>query len=244
MGTLARADLELLLRIRKLDRTLVSARLPGERPIPIGLAELDAVLGGGLPRGELSEIVGSRSSGRTSMALAVLRAAVASGEVVALVDAFDRFDPESAAGLLSDRSESMAGLERVLWVRGETGSIEAAIDPTRALERAVKGFNLVLQAGGFAVAALDVADAPSAALRRLPFTTWFRLARAIEGGRTVALVIAPEHLARSPGGVTIALEAAAEWQGTAARGRVFAGLSLRPQVRNQFLRNQFLVLSS
>ncbi|MGH9330658.1 MAG: hypothetical protein ACRD09_09455 [Vicinamibacterales bacterium] len=77
MGTLARADLESLLRVRKLDRTLVPARHAGEPPVPTGLAGLDAALGGGLPRGELSEIVGPRSSGRTSVALTVLAAAVA-----------------------------------------------------------------------------------------------------------------------------------------------------------------------
>lgn len=230
MGTLARADLESLLKARKLDRALIPARVRGEPPIPTGLDDLDAALGGGLPRGELSEIVGPRSSGRTSVALSVLAAAVAAGEVAALVDAFDRFDPESAAVMLSSRSESMAGLERILWVRGETGSVEAAIDPAPALERAVKGFNLVLQAGGFAVAALDVADVPPAALRRLPFTTWFRLARAVEGGRTAALVIAAEHLARSPGGVTIALESDPSWAGTSPRARMFAGLRLRPRV--------------
>jgi recombination protein RecA len=224
MGTLARADLESFLRARNLDRTLVPARPAGEPPIPTGLPELDAALRGGFPRGELSEIVGPRSSGRTSTALAVLGTAVAGGEVAALIDAFDRFDPPSAAAFF-DR-----GFEQLLWVRGETGSIETAIDPARAVERAVKAFNLVLQAGGFAVAALDVADAPSAALRRLPFTTWFRLARAIEGGRTVALLIAPEHLARSPGGVTIALDADPHWVGLSRRARIFAGLRLQPRV--------------
>ncbi|MGH9331906.1 MAG: hypothetical protein ACRD09_15815 [Vicinamibacterales bacterium] len=232
MAAPARADLELLLRARKLDRTLVQARVASD-PIPTGLADLDRTLGGGLPCGELSEIVGQRSSGRTTVAFGTLRSAIAGRGLAALVDAFDRFDPESAAVMLSDRRGSVAGLERLLWVRGETGSVETAIDPGPALERAVKAFNLVLQAGGFAVAALDLADAPSAALRRLPFTTWFRLARAIEGGRTVALVIAAEHLARSPGGVTIAMEAAPQWQGTTARGRLFTGISLRPQLRNQ-----------
>ncbi len=33
-----------------------------------------------------------------------------------------------------------------------------------------------------------------------------RLARVIEGSQTVALLVAAEHLARSPGGVTIVLE--------------------------------------
>jgi hypothetical protein len=225
MGAPARANLEALLRARKLDRTLVPADKPPDaaQPVSTGVADLDARLGGGLPRGELSEMAGARSSGRTTLAFGALRAVTAEGEVAAIVDAFDRFDPESAAA---------AGVElaRVLWVRGETRSIEAAVDPAAALERAIKAFNLVLQAGGFAVAVLDVADVPIATLRRLPFTTWFRLARTIEGGRTAALVLTPEHLARSPGGATIALEASPRWAGTSDRSRRYDGLCLRASV--------------
>lgn len=231
MGAPARADLESLLRAKKLDRTLIPARpAEGEQPVPTGLARLDAELGGGLPRGELSEIVGPRSSGRTTLACRLLASGIAAGEIAALVDAFDRFDPESAAA---------AGLplDRLLWVRGETTSVESARDPGPALDRAVKAFNLVLQAGGFAVAVLDLADVPPAVFRRLPFTTWFRLARAIEGGRTAAIVIAAEHLARSPGGVTIALAAEARWKGTSGRARILDGLSLRPRVPSRALAN-------
>ena len=46
------------------------------------------------------------------------------------------------------------------------------------------------------------------ALRRFPFTTWLRLARVVEGSETVALLVAVEHLARSAGGATIALDPA------------------------------------
>jgi len=55
MPALARADLEALLRARKLDQTLTSA-LPFElrdefTVAPVDLAPLDAQLGGGIPRG-------------------------------------------------------------------------------------------------------------------------------------------------------------------------------------------------
>jgi hypothetical protein len=169
------------------------------------------------------------------VALAVLAAAIAGGGIAALVDAFDRFDPESAAVVSPDRAESPMWLGQVLWVRGETGSVEAALDPGPAIERAVKAFNLILQAGGFAVAALDVADAPSAALRRLPFTTWFRLARAVEGGRTAALILAADHLARSPGGVTIALDADPHWAGSSPRARILESLRVRPRMASSSL---------
>src|SRR6266446_1051557 len=66
MPLAARAELESLLRARKLDVTLTSAALWADpdrsRDIaPTGMAALDAALGGGLARGHLSEIVGPRS---------------------------------------------------------------------------------------------------------------------------------------------------------------------------------------
>lgn len=239
MPALARADLESLLRARKLDRTLVPARAPApgrsvdlSSRLPTGLASLDVELGGGLPRGELSEIVGPRSSGRTTLMCGVLASAAAAGELAALVDAFDRFDPPSAAA-------AGVALDRLLWIRGEALSIEALFGAAAqaslaaALDRAIKAFNLVLQAGGFAVVALDVADVPAPALGRLPFTTWFRLARAVESGRTAAVVVAGEHLARSPGGVTIALgPPEPRWKGSSERARLLEGLSLRPRRRS------------
>src|SRR6267378_5240826 len=74
-----------------------------------GIPQLDS-LTGGLPRGCLTEICGTASSGRTSVLLLALARATQRGEVCALVDASDAFDPASAAA---------AGVEmsRLLWVR-------------------------------------------------------------------------------------------------------------------------------
>ena len=88
------ADIESLLHAKKLGGTLVSARpLPVDRLAETGVASLDQELGGGLARGHVSEIVGPRSSGRTSVLCALLAAATRRGEVVALIDTFDTFDP-------------------------------------------------------------------------------------------------------------------------------------------------------
>jgi hypothetical protein len=216
-----RAELESLLRARKLDITLTTAR-PAERQDPADLAAtgipvLDRDLGGGLRRGHLSEIVGAHSSGRMSVLTSTLAAAAARGELVALIDTCDRFDPSSAAAAGLD-------LSRLLWVR-DSG------DAARALKAAM----LVLQAGGFGIVAFDLADVRPLALRSFPFTTWLRLARAIEGSETVALLVASERLARSPGGVTVSLEAAAGetracWTGASHRSRLLRGVSLHPRV--------------
>ena len=74
-----------------------------------GIPQLD-LLTGGIARGCLTEICGTASSGRTSVLLFALARATQRGEVCALVDASDAFDPASAAA---------AGMEmsRLLWVR-------------------------------------------------------------------------------------------------------------------------------
>ena len=95
-----RAAVEALLRERKLDRTLTSTlpeRLGEDAVAPLDTEALDRGLAGGLPRGQVSEVVGPASSGRTSVAWASLAAATRHGESVALVDTFDRFDPPTDA---------------------------------------------------------------------------------------------------------------------------------------------------
>jgi recombination protein RecA len=74
-----------------------------------GVPEVDALLGGGLPIGGISEFTGLDSSGRTSLALSLL--AESSGDsACAYIDVNDSFDPRSAAA---------AGvcLRNLLWVR-------------------------------------------------------------------------------------------------------------------------------
>ena len=113
----ARIDLEALLRARKLDNTLTSALpspglLDEQMVVPTGIAVLDERLHGGVPRGQVSEIVGPRSSGRVSLLVAMLAGATARGEIAALVDTLDMFDAASAAAGGID-------LARLLWIRGQ-----------------------------------------------------------------------------------------------------------------------------
>jgi recombination protein RecA len=56
--------------------------------LPTGIASLDAaLLGGGLPRGRLTEFVGSTGSGKTTLARAIVEATVSSHGWVAYIDA-------------------------------------------------------------------------------------------------------------------------------------------------------------
>lgn len=215
-----RERLEVLLRTRKLDRTLTSAlpdRLDADAVAPFGVAALDTQGLGGIPRGQLSELVGPASSGRTSLAWAWLGAATARGEEVALIDTFDRFDPVSGVACGLD-------VTRLLWVRGQALTRTAgALDPAwlpgaravegpgtlieRTIDRALKALNLVLQSGVCTAVVFDCVDVPLGAMRCVPRTTWLRVQRIIDGTDIACLMLSPISLARSAGGMTIDLGA-------------------------------------
>ena len=240
------ADLKSLLRARKLDRTLTST-LPSHPSCDelviarTGIASLDARLAGGFPRGQLSELIGPRSSGRTSLVQQTLAAATSREELVALVDALDAFYVESAgaAGIAFDR---------LLWVRGHVVANPGMCRDLnqRAVDQAIKALTLVLQAGNFGLVVLDVADAPHEAIRRLPFTTWLRLQRMVEGTQTACVLVGTEPMARSSAGLTLRLGAGqaggAGRAGTLSspsspscpscrfKGRLFAGLKVTTTV--------------
>lgn len=74
----------------------VAAPLPDEI-VPTGFAQLDALLGtGGLPRGVSASFRGTRSSGKTTLALHCLAQAQARGGIVAFLDLCRIFDPLEA----------------------------------------------------------------------------------------------------------------------------------------------------
>jgi len=233
MPATCRADVEALLRAKKLDRTLVpvtkgSGIAVVAETMQTGLPGLDQQLGGGLPLGQFSEIVGPRSSGRTSLLMAMLAATTRRGELAALVDTFDMFDVESMAA-------ADVRLDRLLWVRGETST--SAFPPAtagrrqpgadRAVERALKATNLILQAGGMSLVALDLADAPIHALRRIPMTTWLRLQKVLEGQQTTAVVTGTVPMSRSAGGVTLALTRDSGLGTRGSEGRRDSGFGVR-----------------
>ncbi len=140
---------------------------------PTGLPGIDDLLGGGFPRGRLSEIAGAACCGRTSLALALLARTTAAGEVAALVDGADAFDPPSAAAAGVD-------LSRVLWVRASE-----VVDALRSTEH-------LLAARGFAFVLLDLASSSQA---QIPPSAWSRLRRTAASTNTALIVLGDRRLA-------------------------------------------------
>src|SRR5713101_3519120 len=80
-----------------------------DRRLPSGLPLVDSLLHGGIVRGRVSEIIGDRSSGKTTLAASFAAFSTIRGEVAAWIDSADSFDPESMAAAGVD-------LTRLLWV--------------------------------------------------------------------------------------------------------------------------------
>ena len=102
--------LQTLLRKQGLGSALPSVSTKKYPPATTGFAELDDLLGGGIPRGQITELVGKASSGCTSVVLSLLAEATARQEIAAYIDASDCFDPPSAERV-------GVALDRLLWVR-------------------------------------------------------------------------------------------------------------------------------
>ncbi|MDX2168052.1 MAG: hypothetical protein SF182_13340 [Deltaproteobacteria bacterium] len=175
----------------KLPGTIQFGAVPREpvRRLPTGIAALDDLLGGGFPRGHLSEIVGRPCSGRTSVLHALLAAATRAGEVAALVDLADALDPASLAA-------AGAVLERVLWVRPPSARL------------ALQCAELILAGGGFAIVALDL-DAPPhdepRARPRISRAAWPRLAHAARRAGAATILLAPYRLAGGDAALALTL---------------------------------------
>jgi hypothetical protein len=226
MAKTSLAVLESALRERKLDQTLstTGGALIPDGYTPTTVAAIDACLRGGLPRGQLCEIAGPAGAGRTTLLLQLMAGVTRHGNLAALVDTNDRLDVGSAVAAGID-------LDRLLWIRGyATAHADRANGAVSAVERAITALNLVLQAGGFSVVAIDLVDVPAAALARLPFTTWLRLQRAIEGSETTCVLLVAAPLARSAGGLTVSLTGRTTWQDSG--GRRFTGMTVSARMQS------------
>ncbi len=180
-----------------------------DRRLPSGLPLVDSLLHGGIVRGRVSEIIGDRSSGKTTLAASFAAFSTIRGEVAAWIDSADSFDPESMAAAGVD-------LTRLLWVSShrraprasaphydETGICKTGATPVNILKAA----EWILAAGGFGLVVIDftahvadslarLASSPSVSgwTRALPESAALRLARAAERSGAAVLVLAAQRM--------------------------------------------------
>ena len=244
-------------QLRKQIESELAGRIPAAlsppplrspEPISCGVAEVDALLGGGLLLGSIVELTGAPSSGRATLALSTLAGLTRRGHCCAYVDACDMLDPLSAAAV---------GLElrRLLWVRPPTGGSPppasfphlpkegrygapsiphlannaspsppplrwgGRTDPALRLDRALRATDLLLNAGGWSGVVLDRGDLPPEQARRVPLATWYRFRLQAEKSRALLLLLTPMACATSCASISLqSEETEAEWRRAAENG--------------------------
>ena len=162
-----------------------------------------------LEEGEITEIVGRLSSGRTSLLIRCLRDITACGGIGALIDTHDVFDAASAA-------RGGVDLHRLLWVR--CGGRRAV---------AMRAADLLVRCPGFALIAVDFGEiAPHLTLSGA--YRW-KLAARRHG---VALVVLGARRLAGPG-AALAVETVRrglEWTGPPAMPRRLARMAVGMRV--------------
>jgi len=154
-------------------RTLVAARQPARprRPagaVATGVRAVDDALGGGLPAGQLTELVSAApSSGGQTLLARLLHTTRGAQQRLALVDGADGFAPESVPP---------DDLRHLVWLRaGGIGPALAAAD-------------LLVRDGNYAVVILDLRGLDERALLQQPASVWHRLHHAAAASAPAVLV--------------------------------------------------------
>jgi hypothetical protein len=139
--------------------------LPPQTFIQTGLTSFDQKLGGGLLRGALTQVlVPHLSSGSTLLLHEIVKTMHLASQFVALVDGTDCFEPSANTDLL-------------LWIRCQNA------------QQAIKAADLLLRDGNVTLTILDLKQNDDKELHKIPATTWYRLRRVAEAGRTTLLLL-------------------------------------------------------
>jgi hypothetical protein len=161
-------------------RQILAQRFPRQNSPPAalvatGLAGFDQILGGGLLRGAITQLIAPLpSTGSTLFLQEMIYAFRQQAQLVALVDGADCFEPVS-------------NTDHLLWVR------------CRYALEAVKATDLLLRDDNIPVTILDLKQNRETELRRIPGQTWYRLQRVAEETQTTLLLLTRHPLAPSAG---------------------------------------------
>lgn len=151
-------------------RTILAERYPqqiGVRSwcLPTGWTPLDTLLGGGLPKGAITQLlIPNTSAGGAIVLHEIIQAMQDLSQYVALIDSRDCFEPVADHPLL-------------LWIRCHN------------ILQALKATDLILQDGNLSLGILDFKENSNKELRKISGSTWYRLQRIIEENRCALLVI-------------------------------------------------------
>src|ERR1700681_4886070 len=124
--------------------------------LPTGWSPLDSLLGGGLPKGAITQLlIPNISSGGTIILHEIIEAMHDASQYVALIDSKDCFEPAADHPLL-------------LWIRCHN------------VLQALKATDLILRDGSLSLVILDVKESSSQEPKNTPGSAWYRFQRMTE----------------------------------------------------------------
>lgn len=173
-------------------------------------------LGIALSRGSVVEIAGEPSSGKTCLAMSLLADLTSNGEICAVVDACNSFDP--CSGYLAGVKN-----ENLLWVKCSGD-----------LEHAFMSADYLVQAKGFGAIWLNLNGLPQNKLRLIPKTYWYRYRNRISQTPTLLFVTSSEPVTGSASQQSFLLSRdRAIWSGK-GRFKLLREFRIRLSSRKQF----------
>lgn len=163
-------------------RKILAARFPhppaaATTLLKSGIAALDQITGGGLPKSAITELIAAQpSAGSASLIHALLESAQHDRYFIALIDGCDSFDPSSSGN---------SALRHLLWIR------------CRKIAEAIKAADLMLRDGNFPLVIIDLVLNPIEELRKIPQSNWYRLQLLVESISTACLVLSRQSMVSS-----------------------------------------------
>jgi hypothetical protein len=150
-------------------RKILAERFPQQRGThlltPTGWPPLDSLLGGGLPKGSITQlIVPTVSAGGAIVLHEIIEAMHEHSQCVALIDGKNSFEPSTDYPLL-------------LWIRCQNAV------------QALKATDLVLRDSNLPFSILDFKQNSDTELKKIPGTMWYRFQRIIEENKSTLLAI-------------------------------------------------------
>ena len=158
-------------------RKFLAERFPQQKVThllaPTGWSPLDALLGGGLPKGSITQlIIPHISAGGAIVLHEIIEAMHQHSQCVALIDGKNSFEPSTDYPLL-------------LWIRCQN------------VPQALKATVLVLRDSNLPLSILDFKQNSETELRKIPGTTWYRFQRIAEENKSTLLTITRHPLVSS-----------------------------------------------
>jgi recA bacterial DNA recombination protein len=147
--------------------------------LPTGWSPLDSLLGGGLPKGAITQLlIPNISSGGAIVLHEIIASMHEVSQYVALIDSKDCFEPATDYPLL-------------LWIRCHN------------VLQALKATDLLLRDGNLSLVILDFKENRDKELRKIPESAWYRFQRIIEE-KSNALLTITRHPIVSSAQITVA----------------------------------------